>query len=66
MKFTDKPWRMQAQDEQDMRTKISDFIEETRCQYSIIPVLISASGIKNNDYSSIFQNTLTMDFLFKE
>jgi len=66
MKFMEKPWRMDADDELAIRTKVADFIEETGYPHPVHPTLISSYGVKDNAHSRLFLHILTMDILFKE
>ena len=56
---------MTPKDEDNIRTKVANFIEETACRKSVVPTLISTFGIKNEAFSNTFQQVLTLDSLFK-
>ncbi len=65
MKFKENAWNMTDADEQDIRSKVADFIEETKYKHAVQPVLVSSFGVQNNAYSSVFSKIITMDELFK-
>ena len=64
MKFTETPFEITANDEADIRRKISILQSETKTDYAIHPTLITTFSPKQNKHSSIIQNTITMDALF--
>lgn len=65
IKFTKEPFAVNADDEANLETKIARLSEESRSDKAIHLVLISAKGLKKNEYSSIFQNIITLEDLFK-
>lgn len=65
IKFTKEPFTVNADDESNLETKIARLSEESRTDKAIHLVLISAKGLKKNEYSSIFQNIITLEDLFK-
>ena len=65
IKFTKEPFTVNADDEEDLENKIARFSEETHTDKAIHLVLISAKGLKKNEYSNIFQNIITLENLFK-
>ena len=65
IKFTKEPYTVNADDEANFETKIARLSEESRTDKAIHLVLITAKGLKRNEHSSIFQNIITLDNLFK-
>ena len=65
IKFTKEPFTVNADDEEDLENKMARFSEETHTDKAIHLVLISAKGLKKNEYSNIFQNIITLENLFK-
>ena len=65
IKFTKEPFTVNADEESNLETKIARLSEEIRSDKAIHLVLISAKGLKKNEYSSIFQNIITLEDLFK-
>ena len=65
IKFTKDPFTVNADDETNLETKIARLSEEIRTDKAIHLVLISSKGIKKNEDSSIFQNIITLEDLFK-
>ena len=65
IKFTKEPLTVNADDESNLETKIARLSEEIHTDKAIHLVLISAKGLKKNEYSSIFQNIITLEYLFK-
>ena len=49
-----------------MRNKISVFKQETGTRKSVLLTMVTTYGLKANNYSSLVQNSLTMDVLFME
>ena len=66
MKFTTTPWEMQAADSEDILRKQEVFRRETATQKAIHTVLVSAAGLKPNQYSADIQNVVTLDDLFSD
>ncbi len=66
MKYTITPWEMQASDYEDILRKQEVFMRETATTKAIHIVLVSATGIKPNQYSECLQNVVTLDDLFSE
>lgn len=64
MKFLNKPWRMTEADEMSIRTKVSDFIEETKWRHAVIPIIISSYGVEHNAHSTVFAYSITIEKLF--
>lgn len=65
IKFTNRPFTIEKSDEDDIQTKLSDFLTATKTKKSIHITLLSANGIKPNMHSAIIQKVVTLDDLFK-
>ena len=63
MKFYDNEYTMKKKDYNDMERKIKAFKTATKCR-TIHPVLVTTEGIKQNEYSAIFQNVVLLEDLF--
>ena len=66
MKFTTTPWEMQSSDYEDILRKQEVFRQETGTTKAIHTVLVSAAGVKPNQYAEVIQNVVTLDDLFSE
>ena len=64
MKFTQTPFSMTAEDDADIRRKLSVMQSETKTDYAIHPTLITTFGLHQNIHSNIIQSTVTMDAFF--
>ena len=47
-----------------IRTRIADFVGETKIRHGVLTTIITTFGLRPNPYSSIAQVQLTMDDLF--
>ena len=65
MKYTSNPWEMQASDLEDILRKEEVFKRESRTSKTTHKVLVSANGVKRNEYSDDIQKIVTLDDLFK-
>lgn len=65
-KFTSSPYAIDSSYAEVLNNKINAFVSETNCKSSLHLTLISASGLKANEYSEIIQNDLCEDSLFLE
>lgn len=65
MKYTSNPWEMQASDLEDVLRKEEVFKRESRTSKTTHKVLVSANGVKRNEYSDDIQKIVTLDDLFK-
>ena len=65
IKYTKEPYSMNLEDETQAETRIARLSEATHADKAIHLVLISAKGLKKNEYSGIFQNIITLEDLFK-
>lgn len=63
-KYTGEQFKIDSQYAEVLQNKVSAFINETKCKSSVHLTLISASGIKHNEYSGIVQNEIDADALF--
>lgn len=65
MKFYDSDYTMKKKDYEDMERRVRVFRFVNNIRYAIHPVLVTTYGLKQNQYSSIFQNIVTLEDLFK-
>lgn len=65
MKFYDSDYTMKKKDYEDMERRVRVFRSVNNIRYAIHPVLVTTYGLKQNQYSSIFQNIVTLEDLFK-
>lgn len=64
MKFYEDEYCMKKKDYEDMQRRIRVFrAEYPKCR-TIFPVLVTTEGLKKNEYSPIFQNTVVLEDLF--
>lgn len=66
MKYTANPLEMQAGDLDDILRKEDVFRKETGTSKTIHNVLVSANGVKRNEFSDDLQKIITSDDLFRE
>ena len=66
MKFYNSEFVITKDYDRNLRNKIARFQLETKTHKTIRLVLITALGLKNNIYSNLVQNTLTINDLFKD
>lgn len=64
MKYTSSPWEMQRSDYEDILRKVDVLINETGTKKSVHKVLVSANGVKRNEYSDEMQNIVVLEDLF--
>ena len=65
MKFYDSDYTMKKKDYEDMERRVRVFRSVNNIRHAIHPVLVTTYGLKQNQYSSIFQNIVTLEDLFK-
>lgn len=65
MKFSEDEFAISKDYDKVLRNKIARFREETRSRKSIQLTFVTSYGVKNNTYSGIVQNVVTMDDLFE-
>ena len=65
MKFYDSDYTMKKKDYEDMERRVRVFRSANNIRHAIHPVLVTTYGLKQNQYSSIFQNIVTLEDLFK-
>ena len=65
MKFYDGEYIMKKRDYDDMERKVRAFRQTNKIRHAIHPVLVTTYVLKRNQYSSIFQNVVTLKDLFK-
>ena len=56
---------MKKKDYDDMERRVRAFRAANNVRMAIHPVLVTTFGLANNQYSSFFQNTVTLKDLFK-
>ena len=66
MKYTSSPWEMQRSDYEDILRKVDVLINETGTKKSVHKVLVSANGVKRNEYSDEMQNIVVLEDLFAD
>ena len=64
MKFYEDEYEMRKRDYEDMERRIRLFRQSISERATIHPVLVTTYGLKRNEYSSIFQNVITLYDLF--
>ena len=64
MKFYEVEYSMKKKDYEDMQRRIRTFRKENKGCRIIHPVLVTTEGLKQNEYSSIFQNVVVLEDLF--
>ncbi len=64
MKFTQAPFEMTADDEADVRRRLTVLQSETKTDYALHPTLITTFPPAQNMHSGIIQSTITMDAFF--
>jgi hypothetical protein len=64
MKFSINTFAIDKKYAVELRNKISVFKQETGTRKSVLLTMITTYGLKANSYSSLVQNSLTMDALF--
>ena len=65
MKFYDGDYSMKKKDYDDMERRVRTFRTANNVRMAIHPVLVTTFGLADNQYSSIFQNTVPLKDLFK-
>ena len=65
MKFYDGEYVMKKKDYDDIERRVRVFRTANKLRTAIHPVLVTTFGLVNNQYSSAFQNTVTLKDLFK-
>ncbi len=65
MKFYDGDYAMKKKDSDDIERRVRAFRTVNDIRTAIHPVLVTTFGLMNNQYSSIFQNVITLKDLFK-
>lgn len=66
MKFYDGLYVMKKKDSEDMQRRIRSFRAENNGVRAVHPVLVTTYGLVQNQYSSIFQNVITLNDLFRD
>lgn len=65
MKFHDGDYTMKKKDYEDMERRIRVFRSVNNIRHAIHPVLVTTYGLRQNQYSSIFQNVVSLKDLFQ-
>lgn len=65
MKYCDGIFEVDKEIAANLEQKIQAFVSETETNKSIMTVLITPFGVKKSQYSSCFQNIITLDELFE-
>ena len=65
MKFYDGDYVMKKKDYDDIERRVRVFRSTNGIRQAIHPVLVTTYGLANNQYSSAFQNVVTLKDLFK-
>lgn len=65
MKFTDDEFAISKKYAEELRHKASVFIEETNPKKTVQFVLVTANGLKQNEYADVVQNVITGEQLFQ-
>lgn len=66
MKFSINTFTIDKRYAEELRNKISVFKQETSTRKSVFLTMVTTYGLKVNSYSSLVQNSLTMDALFTQ
>jgi uncharacterized protein len=66
MKFSMHPFVISNKYAEKLRNKLGDFKHVTGTRKSLFLTMVTTYGIKDNPYSGMVQNDITMDALFKE
>lgn len=64
IKYSQAPYSITKEEDMRIRTRIADFVGETKIRHGVLTTLITTFGLRPNPYSSIAQIQLTMDDLF--
>lgn len=65
MKFSIGDYSFSNVEESALRNRIATFMRITKCSESIMPILVTTYGLTPNIHSSLIQQTVTMDDLFR-
>ena len=65
-KFYSHEYELKKSDDEDLKTKVSVFREETKTNKTIQVVLITTYGVKKNKYSNYIGKVIDMDKLFEK
>ena len=66
MKFYESDYVMKKKDYDDIERRVRTFREVNKIRTAIHPVLVTTFGLKQNQYSSVFQNVVTLNALFAQ
>ena len=65
MKFYDGTYAMTKKDRSDIERRVRAFKNGNKVKGAVHPVLVTTFGLRQNEYSSIFQAVVTLDDLFQ-
>lgn len=65
MKYTDDMFQVDKEEYGKMQNRLAVFQKETNTKKAIHMTLVSVNGMKRNKYSSVFQNEITGEDLFR-
>ena len=66
MKFSSAEYTIDKKIDMNLRNKAEAFRIATGCRDTIQLIMITTNGVKENEYSSVIQNQVVMNDLFKE
>lgn len=66
IKYYNRPFTITKQYFNQLQTKYSDFVEETKTRKSVMTTFITTFGLAKNEYSSHVQTEVTLSDLFRE
>ena len=66
MKFFDGDYVMKKKDYDDIDRRVRAFRTATGIRQAIHPILVTTFGLAHNQYSSIFQNVVTLKDLLRD
>lgn len=66
MKYYDDLYAMKRKDKEDMERRLRSFKSENAIKGALHPILVTTYGLHSNEYSRIFQQTVTLQDLFTE
>lgn len=66
MKFSSAEYTIDEKTDMNLRNKAEVFRTATGCRDTIQLIMITTHGVKENEYSSVIQNQVVMNDLFKE
>ena len=64
MKYTDKTFEVDKEEYAKLMNRLDVFRKESGTVKALHMTLVSVNGMKNNQYSTVFQNVISCDDLF--